>query len=143
MKRSAAPKRKTPLTSHGARARANGIGVPKLRTHAISTATPAQRAKVKETGCIITGEVGSVTPAHVIPRSLTPAGQNDVRAVVGLRADLHRLYDTGELDLLPWLERSGRVELSFAVLRVGLMATLRRTTNHRWSPDGDMRGERY
>ena len=160
MKRSAAPQRKTPLKRTGApgsRARSNGIGVPPgeaqrrsapggvpaLRKRAISTCTPAQRAKVKDTGCIVTGDRDSVTPAHVIAKGFTTVGQNDPLAVVGLRGDLHRLYDDGELDLLPWLERACKPELAFAVMRVGLMSTLRRVTNHRWSPDGDMRGERY
>jgi hypothetical protein len=140
MKRPASLKR---TGAPGDRARSNGVGVPKLRRRAISTCTPAQRLKVRETGCIISGDRESVTPAHVIPRGVTTVGQNDLLAVVGLRGDLHRLYDDGELDLLPWLERACKPELAFAVMRVGLMSTLRRVTNHRWSPDGDMRGERY
>ncbi len=151
MKRSPAPRRKTPLKRSGApgsRARSNGIGVPPgearrraapagvatLRNRAISTCTPAQRAKVKDTGCIVTGDRESVTPAHVIAKGFTTVGQDDPLAVVGLRGDLHRLYDDGELDLLPWLERTGKAELAFAVYRVGLMTTLRRVSNSRWEP---------
>lgn len=151
MKRSPAPARKTPIkrsSAPGSRARSNGIGVPpgeaqrraapagvpKLRARAISTCTQAQRAKVKDTGCIVTGDRDSVTPAHVIARGFTTVGQDDPLAVVGLRGDLHRLYDDGQLDLLPWLERVGKAELAFAVYRVGLMTTLRRVTNSRWEP---------
>ena len=38
----------------------------------------------------------------------------------------HRAYDTGELDLLPYLERAWRPQLAHAVGHVGLISALRR-----------------
>lgn len=148
LKRSTKPIKRSPIKRvavlAGTRARANGIGVPR---RAVSPATPAQRAKVRDATCVGCGgrmQCGDrCHPAHLIPRGVTTVGQDDVLAVVPLCPDCHRRYDEGELDLLPMLERRCRPELAFAVMRVGLMSTLRRVTNHRWSPDGDMRGERY
>ncbi len=102
----------------------------------VSVCTPEQRAKAQWQGCIVSGDRQNVTPAHVISKGFTRVGQDDPRAVVGLRVDLHRLYDTGQLDLLPALEASCREELAFAVERVGLLTTLRRVTNQRWGPHG-------
>ena len=131
------PLKRTPLKRvavlAGSRARANGIGVPKRK--AVSTCTPAQRAKVKATGCIVTGDRENVDPAHLIPCGVSGVGQDDDLAVVGLRRDLHRQYDTGELDILPYLEPAYRAELAFAVMRVGLVATYRRVTNTREVPN--------
>lgn len=98
----------------------------------ISQASPAQRHKVASMPCIVTGW-GPCDPAHLIDRSLTTVGQDDPRAVVPLRRDVHRMYDTGHFDLLPYLEPNYREELAFAVERVGLLATLRRVTNTRWA----------
>jgi hypothetical protein len=113
-----------------------GTGVHKTRS--ISAATPAQRRKVKEQGCIVCGPLhddrtcGPVDPAHVIPRSLLTAGQDDPRAVVGLGRLLHQRYDRREqpfLDLLPFL--AGRPELDFAIERYGHDRTIWRVTNTR------------
>ena len=95
-------------------------------------ASLAQREKVSGMPCIVTGW-GQVDPAHLIDRSLTTVGQDDPRAVVPIRRDIHRMYDTGTFDLLPYLEPNHREELAFAVERVGLLATLRRVTNTRWA----------
>ena len=116
----------------GSRARANGI---KPVRRAVSPATPAQREKVRGVRCIACH--GSIEhdapsrPAHLIPRSMTTSGQDDELAVVPLGPVCHRLYDTGQLDLLPYLEPAWRGELAFAVARVGLVATYRRVTNNR------------
>ena len=98
----------------------------------ISQASPAQRQKCTGAPCIVTGW-GPCDPAHLIDRSITTVGQDDPRAVVPLRRDIHRMYDTGTFDLLPYLEPNHREELAYAVLRVGLLATLRRVTNARWA----------
>jgi hypothetical protein len=55
--------------------------------------------------------------------------------VVPLQRGLHRLYDIGDLDLLPALEVHYRAELAHAVGHVGLIAALERITNVRWSPE--------
>lgn len=81
------------------------------------------------------GHAGACHPAHLIDRSLTTIGQDDPRAVIPLCPAHHRLYDdpigTGGIDLLPYLEPHFRVEIAFAVERVGLLTTLRRVTNDR------------
>lgn len=101
----------------------------------ISPASPQQRAHVKAKACIVTGDDSLVHPAHVIPRSLLTIGQDDPRAVVPLRPDIHRLYDsTAGYDLLPHLEPHFRVELAWAVERFGLLRTLEQVTGQRWVP---------
>jgi hypothetical protein len=37
----------------------------------------------------------------------------------------HRAYDTGRLELLPYLEPDWRIELAHAVLHLGLIGTVR------------------
>ncbi len=109
---------------------------PVKKRHAISPASPAQRSAVRGRACIVTADDRQVDPAHLIPRGVTTVGQDDPRAVVPLRRDKHRLYDDGDLDLLPYLEPHFRVELAFAVERVGLVATLRQVTGRRWTTEG-------
>lgn len=97
----------------------------------VSPASPAQRRKVAGKACVHCGQ-SPCDPAHVIPRGMLTAGQDDPRAVVALcRQSCHRRYDSGDLDLLPALEAHARDELAFAVLRFGLVGTLRRVTNDR------------
>jgi predicted restriction endonuclease len=73
-----------------------------------------------------------VDPAHLVPRSL--GGCDHADCVVPLCRMHHRMYDRGELDLLPHLEPDQRAELSHALLHVGLLALLRRLTSSRWVP---------
>jgi hypothetical protein len=100
------------------------------------SASPEQRAKVKDRWCIVTGRDrhdAMIDPAHVIPRGM--GGCDDALCVVALEREIHRAYDMGELDLLPYLEPNHRAELAHAVEHVGLIAALERITNVRWSPD--------
>ena len=98
----------------------------------VSVASPEQRTFVAGQPCLVdASHEGKVHPAHLIPRGLLTEGQEDARAVVPLCPLCHRLYDTGELDLLGHLEPRFRVELAFAVERFGLVSTLRRVTNER------------
>jgi hypothetical protein len=61
----------------------------------------------------------------VIPRSL--GGCGDALCVVPLcRRPCHRADDSGELDLLPYLEPGWRAQLAHAVGHVGLIGALRR-----------------
>ena len=108
---------------------------PVKNRRGISPASPAQRMAVKSRACIVTGDDRQVDPAHLLSRSYCGVGQDDPRAVVPLRRDQHRLFDAGELDLLPYLEPHFRVELAYAVERVGLLATLRQVTGRRWTED--------
>ena len=112
-----------------------GTAVPR---RPISAATPAQRRKAKQQGCIVCGPLhddrvcGPVDPTHVIPRSLLTEGQDDPLAVVGLGRRLHERYDRREqpfLNLLPFL--AGRPELDFAIERYGYDRTIWRVTNVR------------
>jgi hypothetical protein len=48
----------------------------------------------------------------------------------------HRAYDGGELDLVPYVERTWRAQLAHAVGHVGLIGALRRISGSRTSaPD--------
>ncbi len=100
--------------------------------------TPAsseQRAAVHSRRCLVDGShEGKTQPAHLIPRSMLEEGQEDARATVPLCPVCHRLYDSGELSLLEYLEPRFRVEIAFAVERFGLISTLRRVTNDRYAP---------
>jgi hypothetical protein len=46
----------------------------------------------------------------------------------------HRLYDDGAISILEHLEPHYRAELAYAVVLVGLVAAIERTTNERWAP---------
>jgi hypothetical protein len=98
----------------------------------VSSATPAQRERVKDRACIVCG-THPVDPAHVIDRSLTPSAGDDVRAVVPLcRFPCHHDYDEGDLDISPYLEPEWRDSLAWAVEAVGLFRALKRITKATW-----------
>jgi hypothetical protein len=104
----------------------------KPRRKAVSEASPVQRTATRDRACVVCGQgAGSCHPAHIIPRGVTTIGQDDPRAVVPLCPVHHRLYDEGGLSILEFLEPHHRVELAWAVERVGLLSTLRRVTNER------------
>jgi hypothetical protein len=87
-------------------------------------ATDAQRAAVAGRPCIVCGATHGVDPAHLIPKGL--GGCGDARCVTALCRVCHRAYDSGELDLLPYLEPAWRAQLAHAVGHVGLVGALRR-----------------
>lgn len=93
------------------------------------SASPAQRLKVRDAACIVCASPAPSDPAHVIPRSL--GGKDHHNDVVPLCRRCHGLYDTGELDLLPFLEPWYRREQERAVELVGIAAAYRRITNTR------------
>jgi hypothetical protein len=102
---------------------------------AISPATAEQKALVQDRACIVCGKQ-PCDPAHLIDRSLAPAAGDDPRAVVPLcRAECHRAYDEGKLDLSSYLEPYWREAIAWAVETMGLFPTLRRITNKRWVPE--------
>lgn len=111
------------------RARENSTSSRKRQP--ISPASPAQRAAVKDRGCIVCAEV-PVDPAHLLSRSVCPDQADDARAVVALCREHHRAYDLGEIGVLEFLEPYQRVELAFAVERFGLISTLEFVTKRRW-----------
>jgi hypothetical protein len=86
--------------------------------------TDSQRLAVAGRPCIVCGATTRVDPAHLIPRSL--GGCGDRLCVVPACRACHRAYDSGELDLLPYLEPGWRAQLAHAVAHVGLVSALRR-----------------
>lgn len=101
---------------------------PLQRTTSL-TATDEQRAAVAGRTCIACGSEHRVDPSHLIPRSL--GGCGDPLCVTALCRRCHRAYDSGELDLLPYLEPAWRAQVAHAVGHVGLVGALRRITGER------------
>jgi hypothetical protein len=97
-------------------------------------AAERQRAAVAGRRCIVCGTDRRIDPAHLIPRSLGGCGEE--ACCVPLCRLHHRVYDRGELDLLPYLEPAWRAQLAHAVGHVGLVAALRRISALR-EPPGD------
>jgi hypothetical protein len=106
---------------------------PTKRARAISPASPAQRNRAAQGRCVVCNASGC-HPAHLIDRSLAEDAAGDPRAVVPLCPTHHREYDEGGLSLLAHLEPHGRDALAYAVERFGLLRTLERVTNERWTP---------
>ena len=104
---------------------------PLERSHSLA-ASEAQRAAVAGLRCIVCGSDRRVDPAHLVPRSM--GGCGDALCVVPACRSCHRAYDTGELDLLPYLEPAWRSQLAHAVGHVGLITALRRINGT--GPDG-------
>ena len=104
-----------------------------LRRSPALAASEAQRLAVAGQACIVCGATaGRIDPAHLIPRSL--GGCGDVFCVVPLCRHHHRVYDRGELDLLPHLEPGWRAQLAHAVGHLGLVRALRRVSGTRQDP---------
>jgi hypothetical protein len=91
-------------------------------------AAETQRHKIVGSACIVCLQTKGITPAHLAPRSLGGCDHPD--CVVPLCWMHHRAYDTGRLELLPYLEPRWRVEIAHAVLHLGLLGAYRRLT--RW-----------
>lgn len=104
-----------------------------MRRRSSFAASPAQQEKCHGAFCLVCDRT-PCDPAHVIDRSLITRGQDDALAVVALCRTHHDLYDRHELDILPELERWGRDELAYAVLRFGLISTLKRVSATDWKP---------
>ena len=95
-----------------------------LQRTASMAASERQRAAVAGRRCIVCGAEARIDPAHLIPKSL--GGCGDPLCVVPLCRRCHRAYDTGQLDMLPYLEPGWRAQLSHAVGHVGLLGAMRR-----------------
>jgi hypothetical protein len=101
----------------------------------ISPASPEQRAKVRDAACVVTGldrYSATIDPMHLVDRSL--GGCDDPLCVVPGSRGVHRAYDDGQLDLLPYLAERFPEELAHAVTHLGLIGALERITNERWRP---------
>ncbi len=79
-----------------------------------------------------------VTPAHLAARAR--GGCDDAPCVVPLCWRHHRAFDTGRLDLLPYLEPRWRAEIAHAVAHLGLVGALRRLTGRFMSDVADQDG---
>lgn len=105
----------------------------KAKRKPISAASSAQRKAVKDRACLVCA-AQPCDPAHVLPRGVLTAGQDDERAVIPLCRLHHSLFEEGKLDALPFLEPHWRDVLAFAVERYGLLRTLEQVTGLRWTP---------
>jgi hypothetical protein len=97
-------------------------------------ASQAQRAKIVGGACVVCGKTNGLTPAHLAPRGMGGCDHPD--CVVPMCWAHHRAYDTGRLDLLPYLEPRWRTEIAHAVTHLGLISAYRRLTGGRL-PAGD------
>jgi hypothetical protein len=97
--------------------------------------SPAQREKVAEQACAVCWR-GPCDPAHLIPRSLVSDRAGEPIRIIPWCRECHRLYDTGELDLLPHL-RPWRREVAHAaaIHPGGILGALERISNLRWVPE--------
>jgi hypothetical protein len=92
-------------------------------------ASDEQREKIVGRGCIVCQQTKGITPAHLTPRA--QGGCDDPDCVVPLCWLHHRAYDTGRLELLPYLEPRWRTEVAHAVGHLGLIGAYRRLTGWR------------
>ncbi len=113
-------------------------GKPLERRSAISPASPKQRAKA--TFCIVTGvkrdDGWTVDPAHLASRA--HGGCDSPLCVVGLRREIHRAFDDGKFDLLPYLRARGCVaEICHALEHYdgNMPGLLHRLTGERYVPE--------
>jgi hypothetical protein len=138
LKRGKPLERRAPLrrTGFGLRGDSPRRSKPMKRGNGFAAST-AQRVKVRELSCVVCADPNEkCDPAHLIPRTATSVGQEDPLAVVPLCRAHHREFDEGLLSLLEYLEPRYRLEVAFAVERVGLITALRRITNSRWTCEG-------
>lgn len=97
----------TPLPRHAKlRARKPLRRSSSLQRTPSMVASDAKRAAVAGRSCIICGTDRRIDPAHLIPGSM--GGCGDPLCVVSACRAHHRVYDRGELDLLPYLEPGWR-----------------------------------
>ncbi len=106
-------------------------------------ASPAQRAKVDGLACLVCGREKSdyvaIDPAHLWPRGA--GGCNDALCVGPLCRDssggCHRLFDNGELDILPALITHGyfaEIAHITEAHRVSPTLVVERLTGKKWAP---------
>jgi hypothetical protein len=87
-------------------------------------ASDAQRAKIVGGACVVCQQTKGLTPAHLAPRALSGCDEPD--CVVPMCWMHHGAYDTGRLELLPYLEPRWRAAVTHAVLHLGLIGAVRR-----------------
>lgn len=132
LKRGPGPQRKAPLRRTGFGTRGDRPRSSLRRSNGFAAST-AQRVKVRDLGCVVCGEERP-DPHHLIDRSLTSEGQDDPLAVVPLCRNCHRRHHDEGTSILEYLEPRYRLEVAFAVERVGLLMALQKITGERWEP---------
>lgn len=106
-----------------------------MKRKGFTPASKEQKAKVEREGARVPYShewTGPIDAAHVVPRSLGGCDHPD--CVVGLERAVHRAYDEGHVDLLPYLTLE---EQAHAASHLGLLGALRRTTGDRYVPARD------
>ena len=107
-------RKKTPLARSGTPSAPARITRSAPRTPQRSgAASAAQRAKIIGGWCIVCQQTCGLTPAHLAARARGGCDHPD--CVVPLCWMHHRAFDTGQLDLLPYLEPRWRAEIAHAV----------------------------
>ena len=92
-------------------------------------ASPAQRAKVRGRTCIVCGQ-SPCDPAHTISRA--KGGDDDPRCVVPLCWPHHRAFDSQGFSILEFMEPEHRLEIAYAVEKVGLINAFEQLARERW-----------
>jgi hypothetical protein len=104
----------------------------KLKQTPLGHTTPEQKERCANQVCIVCGShFNACEPAHVVPRGdpkMSAVAADDVRAVVPLCHEDHRLFDEGKIDLLPHLEPQWRDSQEWAAGAVGLATATRSIT---------------
>lgn len=107
----------------------------------ISPASSGQRAVVRLEACIVTGrrkgDGFTVDPAHLCPRGR--GGCDDPLCIVPLWRPVHRAFDDGRFDLLPYLVGHGltdHVAHALGHYRGDLVALIERLTSSSWTAKG-------
>ncbi|MEA2313044.1 MAG: hypothetical protein QOE28_3012 [Solirubrobacteraceae bacterium] len=118
------PERTVPLERRTALRRVPLRSVTGADDRAPFAASTAQREKIVGGACVVCQQTKGITPAHLVPRTL--GGCDAPECVVALCWRHHRAYDTGRLELLPYLEPRWRGEVAHAVSHLGLIGALRR-----------------
>ena len=89
-------------------------------------ASEAQRAKIIGAACVVCQKTKGSRPRT--SRRARIGGCDHPDCVVPMCWAHHRAYDTGRLDLLPYLEPRWRAEIAHAVGHLGLISAYRRLT---------------
>lgn len=106
-----------------------------MKRRGFTPASAAQRSKVRQAfGCRVCGwnggtEPPSLDPMHITDRALGGCDHED--CVVEACRPCHRLYDQGQLDVLPVLTKA---EQAHAVAHSGMVSALQQVTGDRWAP---------
>jgi hypothetical protein len=123
LQRTGPPERHTPLGRGSELARQQPLTrKTKPKRHAISPASPAQRAKIKGKECVVCS-APATTPMHLWPRG---NGGCDPLCVLPACWACHRAYDTKKLNLLAHIVTHYRAEIAHAQLHTDPISLLAR-----------------